>query len=486
MTPARPPHGSLRAAGLVRAIPALWCAALGALVGHEVFHRAVATGLPERACLTHGVATAAFCVVNSSLVLYVATRDLSRFARATGCIVAFGAGLLVLWLSHQVAFSLFTRFDATASRVHERWVLDANMEAMRFLGANAMALFFVLPLELPLIGTMRRLRRRVSAEELDEALLLFGLGTVAHAVAFRAIGPRSPQVSLALVTCAAIGLGLASYAELRRRARRRWLANVAAERDSAWRLRIADADVALSPGLELLVDDGARRLMVHARCAARDAYRSMTDGSAPPVAWLRTTIVEPSTAPSIPAVGRVAPLRSLLLRATQAAIQSEVWRPGATNARMKGLADVGFGCLGAIAMVLGFLAWGVRRVGPKHGSEATRSLGLLETGLRAYAAKHHRFPRSGGPVPATLPRGEFSVPASAWASPPWSDVGFSIVEPHHYQFEIETTPDGQRCWARARGDLDGDGVTSLFEVEERIGATGELERAHVRIEREDE
>ncbi|MFI5297354.1 MAG: hypothetical protein ACHREM_04590, partial [Polyangiales bacterium] len=88
--------------------------------------------------------------------------------------------------------------------------------------------------------------------------------------------------------------------------------------------------------------------------------------------------------------------------------------------------------------------------------------------------------------PATLPRGKFTVPASAWSAPPWSDLKFSVTEPHRYQYELKTSFDGQRCWAIARGDLNDDGVTSLFELEEKIDSNGEMKRVRLTITNEDE
>jgi len=47
---------------------------------------------------------------------------------------------------------------------------------------------------------------------------------------------------------------------------------------------------------------------------------------------------------------------------------------------------------------------------------------------------------------------------------PWAPIRFEIDSPQYYQYEVKAAADGQSCVATARGDLNGDGKTSKFEL----------------------
>lgn len=71
--------------------------------------------------------------------------------------------------------------------------------------------------------------------------------------------------------------------------------------------------------------------------------------------------------------------------------------------------------------------------------------------------------RSYPPVPKTVPRGTAVVSAeSDWTA--WKDLHFIVVGTQRYQYEIVAAKDGESADIVARGDLDGDGKTSLFRV----------------------
>jgi hypothetical protein len=56
------------------------------------------------------------------------------------------------------------------------------------------------------------------------------------------------------------------------------------------------------------------------------------------------------------------------------------------------------------------------------------------------------------------------VPWPADAAPGWSALGFAPTEALRYSYEYAPDPDGKSFAVRARGDLNCDGKTSLYEV----------------------
>jgi len=77
------------------------------------------------------------------------------------------------------------------------------------------------------------------------------------------------------------------------------------------------------------------------------------------------------------------------------------------------------------------------------------------------------FPESAPLTPAHVPRGELvKDPPGTWNHPTWRLLDFSFDVPHAYSFELQTSngADVSSFTATARGDLDGDGVLSTFEI----------------------
>ncbi|MCU1276755.1 MAG: hypothetical protein JWM53_301 [bacterium] len=58
------------------------------------------------------------------------------------------------------------------------------------------------------------------------------------------------------------------------------------------------------------------------------------------------------------------------------------------------------------------------------------------------------------------PNGKFPVDASAFGGEPWATIGFSVRDPHYYQYRVRRDAGG--FVAEARGDLDCDGKFSHF------------------------
>lgn len=102
-----------------------------------------------------------------------------------------------------------------------------------------------------------------------------------------------------------------------------------------------------------------------------------------------------------------------------------------------------------------------RLVEPEDG------LTRLGASTLAYVEAQGRLPDPAPMTPAVPPRGKKEVdPPGTWDTPAWRALDFRPApegSPHAFAFQLDVTPDGHFV-GRARGDLDGDGVLSLFEV----------------------
>lgn len=66
-------------------------------------------------------------------------------------------------------------------------------------------------------------------------------------------------------------------------------------------------------------------------------------------------------------------------------------------------------------------------------------------------------------VPKTVPKGvKYQSTPADWK--PWTPIKFEMDAPQYYQYEVKAAADGQSCVVVARGDLNGDGKTSRFEL----------------------
>jgi hypothetical protein len=84
-----------------------------------------------------------------------------------------------------------------------------------------------------------------------------------------------------------------------------------------------------------------------------------------------------------------------------------------------------------------------------------------------------RFPPSAPLVPDDIPYGKAVLPnPNAFTHPSWQDIRYSSDRPTFYACDFVTSKDGKSVVVRARGDIDGDGTTSLFELDVRIDARG--------------
>jgi hypothetical protein len=77
-------------------------------------------------------------------------------------------------------------------------------------------------------------------------------------------------------------------------------------------------------------------------------------------------------------------------------------------------------------------------------------------------------------VPAAVPRGaRYASSADDWK--PWAAIQFQLDQPQYFQYEVVAAKDGKNADVLARGDLDGDGVTSLYRLKIQLDPkTGQL------------
>lgn len=125
---------------------------------------------------------------------------------------------------------------------------------------------------------------------------------------------------------------------------------------------------------------------------------------------------------------------------------------------------IGVALLGSVAAVA--LPTFVREVHASRFVEPTDALARMSAKAVSYAEANQRFPDSAPLTPATPPRGTKQAdPPGTWDGPTWKALEFRPAPegaPHAYSYAFDSQ--GTAFVARARGDLDGDGVLSTFEM----------------------
>jgi hypothetical protein len=105
-----------------------------------------------------------------------------------------------------------------------------------------------------------------------------------------------------------------------------------------------------------------------------------------------------------------------------------------------------------------------------HLAEPVDALNQLSTHAALYAVGRPvdlAFPATVGLTPSQVPAGHRMVdPPGTWDHPTWRRLDFRMNGPHGfaYEFESQNTAAVANFVVRAHGDLDGDGVTSTFEI----------------------
>ena len=128
-----------------------------------------------------------------------------------------------------------------------------------------------------------------------------------------------------------------------------------------------------------------------------------------------------------------------------------------------------------------------------HASRMVEALNGLEristraASLTAFRPLASAFPESAPLTPAEVPRATLtSDPPGTWDHPTWRLLDFGFNEPHAYSFEFSSASSDAGCsfHAIARGDLDGDGVLSTFDVAGKLGKDGNAQLLPLELTRE--
>jgi hypothetical protein len=128
-----------------------------------------------------------------------------------------------------------------------------------------------------------------------------------------------------------------------------------------------------------------------------------------------------------------------------------------------------------------------------HASRMVEALDGIEriskraVALTAFRPQASAFPDSAPLTPSIVPRATLaSDPAGTWNHPTWRLLDFSLLEPHAYSFEFtsENGDGGSKFHAVARGDLDGDGVLSTFDISGKTNRDGEPTISPLELTRE--
>ncbi len=112
-------------------------------------------------------------------------------------------------------------------------------------------------------------------------------------------------------------------------------------------------------------------------------------------------------------------------------------------------------------------------------TEAETNLATMSRLAQSYVETNGALPPSAPltpPLPcSSQPEGRcapgVAYPAEVWAQRSWAALGFSVVGPHYFQYEFVAAPGGGFV-ARAVGDLDGDGITSIHERRGQLNGSG--------------
>lgn len=82
-------------------------------------------------------------------------------------------------------------------------------------------------------------------------------------------------------------------------------------------------------------------------------------------------------------------------------------------------------------------------------------------------AQDRKFPADAGPTPAVIPAAtRVVVPQLQWSSAEWQQLDFMLSDPIRFSYSFDSNGlTGNSAFAQmiAQGDLDGDGVPSLFQ-----------------------
>lgn len=97
----------------------------------------------------------------------------------------------------------------------------------------------------------------------------------------------------------------------------------------------------------------------------------------------------------------------------------------------------------------------------------------------AVTGKLPMTPAGPSPVVSCCEQGGVCKPDFAtWSAPGWRELGFSIDGDYRYTYQYVPDPSGKSAVVRATGDLDCDGVSSLYELKLTVVGTLVYRRWH--------
>lgn len=119
-------------------------------------------------------------------------------------------------------------------------------------------------------------------------------------------------------------------------------------------------------------------------------------------------------------------------------------------------------------------------------SEATMNIRRMYDGAVTYYVSEHansngsaqdrRFPADAGPTPSSIPAAtRVQVTPSEWSSQEWQQLDFMVSDPVRFSYSFDSNGlTGSLALGQmiAQGDLNGDGVPSLFQRSAAGGTEG--------------
>lgn len=129
------------------------------------------------------------------------------------------------------------------------------------------------------------------------------------------------------------------------------------------------------------------------------------------------------------------------------------------------------GALAIIVVGLLFIGGSTKSMKKSKRSEAEVNLEAIKKAAMTYYAETAMFPSAEAPrTPATAccDSGEKDrkcrPDAQQWYGGGWDELGFSVDDPHYYQYEYVPAAGGQSFTAYAFGDLDCDDTEVTYEL----------------------
>lgn len=139
---------------------------------------------------------------------------------------------------------------------------------------------------------------------------------------------------------------------------------------------------------------------------------------------------------------------------------------------------IGFTLVGSVVAVAAPTF--IREVHASRFVEPVDGLARMGASAVAFAEDQKHFPDSAPLTPTVPPRGTKEAdPIGTWDAPTWKALDFRPSPegvPHAYAFSFDSQAGQSAFVAQARGDLDGDGILSTFEIR---GATKPGEAAAI-------